>query len=286
MRLSLLFFILSIPPLLANESGFSNETAMTINSLDWHIGPQIENVASKAILKTDSTLAFLDDVNSKKFLSLTGNLPESGNFIIVSTKHNWWGSFSFSPVGYVKDNEKIDPDVLFRQLKDSEPAENEERKRLGLSPLYIIGWFVPPHYDVESKRLEWGLKVRSEEGENLNYTIRLLGKTGVMSATLVSDLASFDADVKTFKAALRGFEFNTGERYAEFKQGDRVAEFGLAALITGGAAAVATKKGLWAVIASFFVGAGKLVVAGVIGFFALLGGLVKKWIGGLFKEKS
>lgn len=278
MRLFSLFFVFSFLPFVASAAVNPDDAADAIRALDWHVGPQTENVASKATLKTDSTLAFLDEGNSKKFLELTGNIPESGNFVLLSTKHNWWVTFSFNPLGYVKDDEKIDPDALLQQLKDSDAAANEERKRLGIPPLHTEGWYVPPHYDGESKRLEWGLKLRSEGQIVLNYTIRLLGRTGVMNATLVSSPETLDADVRTFKAALPGFEFNSGERYAEFKQGDRVAEFGLAALIAGGAAAVATKKGFWAVIAGFFAAAWKFIAVAVVGLFA--------WLRSFFKSKS
>lgn len=278
MRLFSLFFVFSFLPFVASAAVNPDDAADAIRALDWHVGPQTENVASKATLKTDSTLAFLDEGNSKKFLELTGNIPESGNFVLLSTKHNWWATFSFNPLGYVKDDEKIDPDALLQQLKDSDAAANEERKRLGIPPLHTEGWYVPPHYDGESKRLEWGLKLSSEGQIVLNYTIRLLGRTGVMNATLVSSPETLDADVRTFKAALPGFEFNSGERYAEFKQGDRVAEFGLAALIAGGAAAVATKKGFWAVIAGFFAAAWKFIAVAVVGLFA--------WLRSFFKSKS
>jgi uncharacterized membrane-anchored protein len=278
MRLLSLFFVFCFFPFVTSAAVNPDDAASAIRALDWHVGPQAENVASKAILKTDSTLAFLDEGNSKRFLELTGNIPESGNFVLLSTKHNWWATFSFNPLGYVKDDEKIDPDALLQQLKDSDAAANEERKKLGIPPLHTEGWYVPPHYDIESKRLEWGLKLSSEGQTVLNYTIRLLGRTGVMNATLVSSPETLDADVRTFKAALTGFEFNNGESYAEFKQGDRVAEFGLAALIAGGAAAVATKKGFWAVIAGFFAAAWKFITVAVVGLFA--------WLRSLFKSKA
>jgi len=57
-----------------------------------------------------------------------------------------------------------------------------------------------------------------------------------------------------------------------------VAEFGLAALIAGGAAAVATKKGFWAVIAGFFAAAWKFIAVAVVGLLA--------WLRSLFKGKS
>jgi uncharacterized membrane-anchored protein len=137
---------------------------------------------------------------------------------------------------------------------------------------------VLPHYDKATKRLEWGLKLRSEGKEMLNYTIRILGRTGVMNATLVSSPETLDTDVRTFKESLPGFDFNAGERYAEFKEGDRVAELGLAALIAGGAAAVATKKGFLTAILGFLAATWKFVAVAVVGLFS--------WLRSLFKKKS
>jgi uncharacterized membrane-anchored protein len=82
----------------------------------------------------------------------------------------------------------------------------------------------------------------------VNYTSRLLGRSGVMSAILVSDVESLSANTEKFKKALLEFSYVLGKRYAEFKKGDRVAEHGLAVLILGGAAAVAAKKGFWTAI--------------------------------------
>lgn len=278
MRFFPLFLILICAPMVAGAAVETDDPTAAIRSLAWHVGPQTEDVAAKATLKTDASQAFLDEENTKKFLQLTGNLPQPGHFVLLSAEHNWWAAFSFRPTGYIKDDEQIDADALLQQLKDGDAAANEERKRLGLPLMYTEGWYVPPHYDAQSKRLEWGLKLNSDGHTGLNYTVRLLGRTGVMNATLVSEPATFDADVKSFKSALPGLEFNSGERYAEYKPGDRVAEFGLAALIAGGAAAIATKKGLWGVIAGFFAVAWKFIVAAALGLAG--------WLGSLFKKKS
>jgi uncharacterized membrane-anchored protein len=103
----------------------------------------------------------------------------------------------------------------------------------------------------------------------VNYAIRLLGRRGVMHAVLVSDPARLDADVAEFKAALGGYAFVPGERYSEFRAGDRVAEYGLAALVLGGAAAVATKTG-------FFKAFGKLIVVGAVGLGAAVLAVFRK----------
>jgi len=277
MRLKKLVIALCAAPLLAIAAPNEQDPSAALRALDWHAGPRAEQVVGKATLKTaDAETLFLDENNSTKFLKITGNLPEPGNNIIFSVSDGWWADFSFNPIGYVKDDEKIDADDLLKTLKKADGPSNEERKRLGLSPLHTEGWYVPPHYDPQTKRLEWGVKLSSGGQTVLNYTIRLLGRTGVMSATLVSSPETLDKDVASFKQVLRGFDFNSGERYSEFKDGDHVAEYGLAALVVGGAAAVATKKGFWAVIGGFLAAAWKLVVGAIIAAFAGLRTLFKK----------
>jgi uncharacterized membrane-anchored protein len=263
-------------PLLAIAAPSEQDPSAALRALDWHVGPRVEQVVGKATLKTaDADTLFLDESNSTQFLKLTGNLPEPGNNIVYSTS-GWWADFSFSPIGYVKDDEKIDADDILKTLKSSDGPSNKERKRLGLPPLHTEGWYVPPHYDPQTKRLEWGVKLSSEGRPILNYTIRLLGRTGVMNATLVSSPETLDKDVASFKQVLQGFDFNAGERYAEFKDGDHLAEYGLAALVVGGATAVATKKGFWAVIGGFLATAWKLIAGVVIAAFAGLKSLFRK----------
>jgi len=220
---------------------------------------------------------FLDEQNTKRFLELNGNPPDDRHYLIAPKSLEWFAVFSFNPSGYIKDDEKIDPDDLLKSLKDSDGPGNEERKRLGMRPLFTDGWQVPPHYDIDTKRLEWGVRLRTDRDEKLvNYTSRLLGRTGVMSAVLVSEPQSLDADIRDFKTVLKNFSYNAGESYAEFKSGDKVAEYGLAALILGGAAAVATKKGFWAVIAGFFAAFWKLIAGVVVAAIAGLGSIFKK----------
>ena len=103
-------------------------------------------------------------------------------------------------------------------MKKNNVAGNEERKKRGLETLVLEGWYVAPHYDIQTKRLEWGTKLRPESGGiTVNYTIRLLGRSGVMSVILVSNPTSLDNDVKSFKAALAGFVFNTGKSIRNFE---------------------------------------------------------------------
>lgn len=224
--------------------------------LAWQRGPVEGRIGSVASIKVGDRQAFLDGPNTRRFLELNGNPPRDERYVLVSSQ--WFAVFFFENAGYVKDDEKLDAAALLASLQQGDKASNAERERLGMTPLHTEGWHVLPHYDPTTKRLEWGVRLRggSEERTVVNYSIRLLGRRGVMHAILVSDPESLDRDIAEFKTALGGYEFVSGERYSEFRAGDRVAEYGLAALVLGGAAAVATKSGFGKAI-------GKFVVVGV-----------------------
>jgi len=223
-----------------------------LQKLAWQRGPGEGAIGSKAKIQIPNGFTFLDERNTRRFLELMGNPPRDGHYLIAPANLDWFAVFSFDPVGYVKDDEKIDAAELLDSLKKGDAPGNEERKRLGMAPIYTDGWHVPPHYDSGNKRLEWGMRLRDEKGGiHVNYTSRLLGRSGVMSAVLVSSPQTLNGDMKEFNGALAGYQFVAGERYAEFKSGDRIAEYGLAALVVGGAAAAAAKAGLFKSLGKF-----------------------------------
>lgn len=255
----------------------SQDVQTQLAKLAWQRGPAVGNIAGKATIQIPTGYLFLDEANTNQFLELSGNLPSPGHYFFAPEDLHWWSVFSFNASGYVKDDEKIDATALLQSLQDSDGPGNEERKRRGMILLYTDGWSVAPHYDEQTKRLEWGTRLRSGTGEmNVNYTSRLLGRTGVMSATLVTDTKTMQSDTSEYKTALQQFSYVSGEKYAEFKQGDKIAAYGLGALIVGGAAAVATKKGLWGVIGAFLAASWKIVAGVVVAAFAGLGKLFKR----------
>lgn len=239
-----------------------------LQKLAWQRGPGEGVIGSKARIRIPEGFSFLDERNTRRFLELMGNPPRDGHFLIAPANLDWFAVFSFDPVGYVKDDEKIDAAALLESLKKGDEPGNEERKRLGMAPIYTDGWHVPPHYDSGTKRLEWGMRLRDERGGlHINYTSRLLGRSGVMSAVLVSSPQTLNEDVKSFNGALAGYQFNAGEQYAEFKSGDKVAEYGLGALVLGGAAAAAAKAGLFKSLGKFLW---VIIGGGLMGGWALL----------------
>ena len=266
--------VLLMWPLLAWPQG-GKEAEM--KKLAWQNGPADGRIGDKATIRVPQGYVFLDERNTSRFLELTGNPPRDGHYLYAPQSLDWFAVFAFDASGYVKDDEKIDADQLLATLKRADGPENEERKRLGMGALYTEGWQVAPHYDSDTRRLEWGMRLRTERGHYVvNYSSRLLGRTGVMRAILVSDPDSLEADMLRFKVALKDFAYVQGERYSEFKPGDKVAAYGLGALIVGGAAAVATKKGFWGALVAFLVAAKKLVAGLVVAALAGIGALFKR----------
>ena len=252
----------------ARAQGDTAVIMQELQKLAWQRGPGEGAIGAKAKISIPNGFSFLDERNTRRFLELMGNPPRDGHTMIAPANLDWFAVFSFDAVGYVKDDENIDAAALLDSLKKGDDPGNEERKRLGMSPIYTDGWHVPPHYDSGSKRLEWGMRLRDEKGGmHVNYTSRLLGRSGVMSAVLVSSPQTLNEDVKAFNGALAGYRFNAGEQYAEFKSGDKIAEYGLAALVVGGAAAAAAKAGLFKSLGKFLW---VIIGGGLMGGWALL----------------
>lgn len=268
---ALLLGILAGPNLARAQSPDESPVMRQIQQLAWQRGPSEGSLGGIATLRLAEGQGFLDAPNTRRFLELTRNPPRDHRYTLMARDGAWFAIFFFEDSGYVKDDEALDPDALLKSLQDGDQAANAERKRLGMPAIHTAGWAVPPHYDPATRRLEWGVKLRGDDGHPLvNYSIRLLGRRGVMHAVLVSEPDSLSVDVADFKQALGGYAFVAGERYAEFRAGDRVAEYGLAALVLGGAAAVATKSG-------FLKAFGKLIVVGVMGAGAAVLAFVRRF---------
>ena len=241
----------------ANAQSEQDRYWAEVKKLHWQFGAAQAQIGDQATLLVPKDHVFLGSADAKRFLELNGNPARDNRYIVAPKNLKWFGLFVFEALGYVKDDEKIDADRLLEVLREQNKNSVEERKRLKMPVLTLDGWYVAPHYDQDTKRLEWGTKLRSEKDELIvNYTIKLLGRGGVMDAILVSDPRNLDRDREEFKTVLTGYSFSPGHRYAEFRSGDKVAEYGLAALVVGGAAAAAAKAGA-------FKGLAKLIVVGV-----------------------
>jgi len=246
-------------------------------SLPWQRGPVTVPLGGEATLTVPDGYAFLDAEGTRRFNELSHNPPARSDEYTLAGR-NWVAYFSYEAVGYVRDDEKIDADAILENIREGTAAANEARRARGWNEMSILGWSAPPEYDTQLKSLTWSI-LGEDMGSHqkiVNYNARLLGRHGVMSVVMVTEPDTLTAAIGDFKDRVTGFEFVPGETYGEYKAGDHVAAYGLAALITGGAAAVAAKKGLFSVIGGFLVAAWKFVIAGLVAAGAWIKSLLRK----------
>jgi uncharacterized membrane-anchored protein len=223
-------------------------------------------------------MAFAGAADTRKILERMGN-PTNGDEVgLVIPKaegQNWFIVYEYRKVGFVKDDDKdrIDADALLKSITEATEESNEERKKMGATALHVLRWAEPPRYDERTHNLTWATLAHSDDGHDVvNYNVRVLGREGFMSVTLVDDAKSWAAAKPAVEQALGAFSYKKGRSYAEWVPGDKVAQYGLTALVAAGAGAAAAKLGFFAVLGKLFAKAGKAILLGI----AALGGLVAK----------
>ncbi|MCP3980535.1 MAG: DUF2167 domain-containing protein [bacterium] len=222
---------------------------LSIQGVDWHAGPVEGVMGTTAAIGVPDSFVFTDGQGTQMLMQMMQN-PTSGAEMgfIAPVDDDWFVVFEFDDVGYVKDDDKddLDPDELLEALRAGQQAGNKIRAERGWDTLELLGWAAPPHYDEQTNNLAWATKIQASDGSiGVNYNTRLLGRNGVMSAVLVVDPERLDEVMPAYRTLITRYGYQDGQRYAEFTQGDKVAKYGLAALVTGGAAALAVKTGLF-----------------------------------------
>ncbi len=167
----------------------------------------------------------------------------------------------FEDLGYVKDEDadKIDYADLLKDLKESSIKENEERRKLDLTTMDLLGWAAKPHYDKEKKVLYWAKEysIPGAEEHTLNYDVRILGRKGVLTLQAVSSMQELDSVNNHLDEVLNMVTFNQGNRYADFdSKTDDVAAWTIGGLVAG---KVLAKVGFFAVILKFL----KFIIIGI-----------------------
>jgi len=251
-----------------------------LEALDWIRGPKKVQLFDNSNLQVPEGYLFLNPPDTAKLQALQHNLAGATQYFLAPEDFRWQVLFSFSSDGYVKDDEKIDANALLKSIEDSTVEGNKVRREKGWDEMEVVGWQTAPHYDSQTHRLEWAIDGKNVRTNNVvvNFNTRLLGRGGVMSAVLITAPDALAPSISEFKGTLNGFEYVPGQRYAEYKPGDKIAKYGLAALVTGGAAAIAVKTGLWKVIVTAVAAGWKFIAAAAV---ALFGGISRR-----FKRKA
>ncbi len=160
---------------------------------------------------------------------------------------SWGVVLSYEEYGHVDDKDAscLDYEDLLKTLRSQAEASNAQRVQTGFAKVQLLGWAERPTYDSRSKTLVWAKELDFGNPERtLNYSVRMLGRTGVLNLNAVSPLRSL-GDVKAGMTALTAAtEFTRGNRYADYEPtSDRMAGIGLGALVAevAGSAKTATQ---------------------------------------------
>ena len=261
--------------------GATSVGAQGEEEIGWESGPGAMPLGDLASIWLPDGYIFARAQDTKRLMELTGNPPsdqEVGLVAPVAEDKEWFIVFEYFPVGFVKDDDhdQIDADGMLEAISRGTEEANKYRKKMEAAPLHVMRWYEEPHYDPETHNLVWALEAEEEGTINriVNYNVRLLGRRGYMSVTLVTGPSVLAVDKPEVEKVLAGFAYHEGSRYADFLQGDKVAQFGLAALVAGGAGVAAAKLGLFAALGKLLGKAWKLVVVA----FLALAGVVKKFL--------
>jgi uncharacterized membrane-anchored protein len=243
--------------------------------INWTKGPASVDLGSDvAKIALDQGYVFAGAEDTRRLLREMGNtvdMSELGMVAPTAEGEDWMVIFEYDKSGFVKDDDadEIDKDAILESYQKGTEAANENRKAKGIPALHVTGWFEEPHYDARTHNLIWALRAQEEGGaEVVNYNVRLLGREGYMSVTLVDEPAKLAASKPQVERLLSSFTYKQGKTYAEWVPGDKVAQYGLVALVAGGAGAAAAKAGLFASLAKVIAKGGKAIVLLVIGVLA------------------
>ena len=186
----------------------------------------------------------------------------------------WGVIIGFEEDGYVDDDDAatLDYAALLTQMQEDAQEANEERQKQGFATVRLVGWAEPPSYDQSAHKMYWAkeLAFSDSEAHTLNYSIRILGRRGVLVLNAVAAMTQLPEIKSTAPTILSAIEFNQGHRYADYIPGtDKAAEYGIAGLILG---AAATKGGLFKILLAAILAFKKVAFAAHIA----VGALVKK----------
>ena len=249
--------------------------------VNWLEGPRTVDLGKNiAQIELAQDYRFANAEDTRKLMESIGNPPTNHEVGLIIPKNqgaDWFIVFEYRPIGYVRDTDKesIDSEAILKSIKAGTEKANKMREEKGFSPLKVIGWYEKPHYDIESHNLVWALQAETNEGQVVNYNVRLLGRQGFMSAVLVTNPSILDACKPEVDHIIRNFSYKQGKTYTEFVKGDKVAEYGLTALIAGGAGAAAVKLGFFKLLAK----AWKIVALAALAFFGFLWKIIKAVLG-------
>ena len=230
-----------------------------------------------ATLKLNDEFYYLDPADTERLLTDGwGNPPGFKTLGMIVPKavsplseRGWGVIVSYKADGHISDEDaaKIDYSDLLKQMQEEDETDNKERQKQGYAGLHLVGWAEPPRYDDTTHKMYWARELKADDADQntLNYSIRVLGREGVLELNAVAAMADLPTIKQELPKVLAFTNFTDGNLYTDFNpKTDKLATYGLAALVAGG---IAAKAGLFAKIGIFLLAAKKFLVVGVVALF-------------------
>jgi uncharacterized membrane-anchored protein len=238
---ALLFSLMSIAdPLDDSLRLTASEEAQVINQLNLRLDSADKKLKFRSgtfsladgriRLQVPDDLRFINGGQSRFVLEqLWGNSPDSSVIgMIVSRKfsvnrsaHDFSFVIGYNEIGHVPDADvsKIDFPSLLSQLQQHMDAANDNRKQFGYNTMKVTGWAGEPTYDAKQNMLTWAteISVSGTEERILNYEVRLLGRSGVITISAVATMDQLARVKELLPRIVEEIQFESGFAYSDFK---------------------------------------------------------------------
>jgi uncharacterized membrane-anchored protein len=282
---------LASPATGADDAARAAEIKTLASRLKYQTG-QIRLRDGLATISLSDSFRYLDPAGTDTLLTgIWGNPPAHEKTLGTITPadfnpfddRGWCVVLSYDEDGHVNDDDaaKIDYADLLKTMRESTRESSQQRVKDGYPAVELVGWAAKPSYERATHKFYWAKEIKfgdSQDGNTLNYNLRILGRGGVLVLNVVAGMAQLHKVEAAVPELLRMVDFNPGQRYADYTPGtDKVATYGLAALVAGG---VAAKTGLLKGLFVAVLAMKKFVVMGVVALLAFL----KRVFGGRTSE--
>jgi uncharacterized membrane-anchored protein len=205
-------------------------------------GPAQIPLHDQAMLELADTQLFVPRPEADAIMRIYGNAfgPTFVGLVFARTSSNYV-VVEYHDSGHVDDGEarSWDTAAMLATIGERTAAGNRTRRRLGGSDVEIVGWIAQPTYDARRRALRWSVELASADAGTgdataVNQHAVVLGRTGYVELTLITDRTTAEERASQLPALLAGLRFNRARGYADFDRAqDRRAPFGLAAVVSG-----------------------------------------------------
>ena len=136
---------------------------------------------------------------------------------------NSWGIvLRYEAIGHVADGarERTNFPALITLLKAQAERLNGARRAAGYPNAELLGWASLPNYDLARHVLQWGmvLQIAGNPARTLNYEIRMLGRRGVLSMSIVANANQFPEIQQRIPGIVNMVSWAAGAEYDAYNE--------------------------------------------------------------------